>query len=92
MEHKTGLRFEKRGEGNYYKVILHFGSTLIPISDEILDELRASAAMSPNQFFTFFLDKVGYSSYLREQIQQVVEQAGDLNSQMTTIQQFLRQE
>ncbi len=89
---KPGLRLELRGEGNYYKGILHIGSTFIPISDDILDELRAKTALSPNEFFRLFLEKVGYSSYLHEQIQQEVKNGGGLNSQMSAIQQILRQE
>ena len=88
---KPGLRLELRGEENYYKGILHIGSTLIPISDDILDELRAKTALSPDEFFRFFVEKVGYSSYLQEQIHQEVKNAGDLNSQMSAIQQTLRQ-
>ena len=89
---KPGLRLELRGEGNYYKGILHIGSTLIPISDEILEELRTKTALPPNEFFRLFVEKVGYSSYLQEQIHQEVKNAGDLNSQMSAIQQTLRQE
>jgi hypothetical protein len=88
---KPGLRLELRGEENYYKGILHIGSTLIPISDDILEELRAKTALSPDEFFRFFVEKVGYSSYLQEQIHQEVKNAGDLNSQMSAIQQTLRQ-
>ncbi len=89
---KHGLRLELRGEENYYKGILHIGSTLIPISDEILEELRAKTALSPDEFFRLFVEKVGYSSYLKEQIQQEVKNGGGLNSQMAAIQQILRQE
>jgi len=89
---KPGLRLELRGEGNYYKGILHIGSTLIPISDDILEELRTKAALSPDGFFRLFVEKVGYSSYLQEQIHQEVKNAGDLNSQMSAIQQTLREE
>ena len=89
---KPGLRLELRGEGNYYKGILHIGSTFIPISDEILEELRTKTALPPNEFFRLFVEKVGYSSYLQEQIHQEVKNAGDLNSQMSAIQQILRQE
>ena len=89
---KPGLRLELRGEGNYYKGILHIGSTFIPISDEILEELRTKTALPPHEFFRLFVEKVGYSSYLQEQIHQEVKNAGDLNSQMSTIQQTLRQE
>lgn len=88
---KPGLRLELRGEGNYYKGILHIGSTLIPISDDILEELRAKTALSPDGFFRLFVEKVGYSSYLTEQIHQEVTNAGDLTSQMSAIQQTLRQ-
>lgn len=89
-EHK-GLRLEARGEGFYYKVILHIGSTLIPISDDILEELRAQTAQSPEPFFKFFLEKVGYSSYLTEQIRHAVHEAGDLSGQMKAIQDFLKE-
>ena len=92
MGTQTGLRLEQRGEGNYYKVILHIGSTLIPVSDDIVEELRTFTSLTPDQFFPIFVNKVGYSSYLQEQIHQVVREAGDLNAQMSTIQQFFRQE
>ena len=89
---KPGLRLELRGQGNYYKGILHIGSTLIPISDEILDELRTKTALSSDGFFRLLVEKVGYSSYLQEAIRQEVKNTGDLNAQMAAIQQTLREE
>jgi hypothetical protein len=88
---KPGLRLELRGSGNYYKGILHIGSTLIPISDDILEELQTKTALPSDGFFRIFLEKVGYSSYLIDQIHQEVKNAGDLNAQMSAIQQILRQ-
>jgi hypothetical protein len=88
---KPGLRLELRGERNYYKGILHIGSTFIPISDDILEELRAKTALPPDEFFRLFVEKVGYSSYLQEQIQEEVKNGGNLASQMSAIQQTLRQ-
>ncbi|MDH5585066.1 MAG: hypothetical protein OEZ57_03860 [Nitrospirota bacterium] len=88
---KPGLRLELRGSGNYYKGILHIGSTFIPISDDILEELQTKTALSPDGFFRLFVEKVGYSSYLTEQIHQEVKNAGNLNAQMSAIQQILRQ-
>ena len=73
---KPGLRLELRGEGNYYKGILHIGSKFIPISDDILEELRTKTALSPDGFFRLFVEKVGYSSYLQEQIHQEVWNLG----------------
>ncbi|PJA77757.1 MAG: hypothetical protein CO149_07750 [Nitrospirae bacterium CG_4_9_14_3_um_filter_51_5] len=89
---QTGLRLEQRGDGNYYRVILHIGSTFIPISDDIIEELRMHTALTPDQFFPIFVTKVGYSSYLQEQIRQEVRNTGDLTPQMSVIQQFFRQE
>lgn len=91
MGTQTGLRLERRGDGDYYRVILHIGSTFIPISDDIIEELRTHTALTPDQFFPIFVKKVGYSSYLQEQIRQVVRESGDLNTQMSAIQQFFRQ-
>jgi len=91
LAEQNGLRLESRGEGSYYKVILHIGSTLIPVSDDILDELRKRTAQSSDSFFKFFLEKVGYSSYLTEQIRQAVQESGDLPGQMQAMQQFLKQ-
>ncbi len=88
---KAGLRLELRGERNYYKGILHIGSTFIPISDDILEELRAKTALPSDEFFRLIVEKVGYSSYLQEQIQQEVKNGGNLASQMSAIQQTLRQ-
>ncbi len=89
---KPGIRLELRGPNSYYKGILHIGSTLIPISDDILDELRTKTALSADGFFRLFVEKVGYSSYLQEQIHQEVKNTGDLNSQMAAIQQTLRKD
>ncbi|MDT3777465.1 hypothetical protein PJI16_07820 [Nitrospira sp. MA-1] len=92
MGTQTGLRLEQRGDGNYYRVILHIGSTFIPISDDIVEELRTHIALTPDQFFPIFVNKVGYSSYLQEQIRKEVQSTGDLIPQMSAIQQFFRQE
>ena len=88
---KRGLRLEVRGEGSYYKGILHIGDTLIPISDDIMEELQANTALSADGFFRLFAEKVGYSSYLQEQIQQEVKEVGDLQTQMSAIQKILSQ-
>ncbi len=87
---KSGLRLQLRGEGNYYKGILHIGDTLIPISDDILEELRAKTSLPPNDFFQLFVEKVGYSSYLQEQIHQEVKNSGSPTPQISAIQQTLR--
>lgn len=72
-----GLRFERRGEGHYYKVVLHIDDVFIPISDDVIDALREQAQYPPERFLDTFVKTVGYSSYLQEQIHQALHNGGD---------------
>ena len=78
-----GLRFERRGDGDYYKVILHIGSTYVPISDEDVEELKKQSTVSGGTFLEFFLDRIGYSSYLKDQIKAELLKIGDSSQQMS---------
>ena len=48
-----GLRFERRGDEDYYKVLLHIGSTYVPISDEDVAELKKQARFWAINFSNF---------------------------------------
>lgn len=85
-----GLRFERLGNGGYYNVVLHIGSTYVPVSDETVEELKAQSLLSPERFLGFLVDRVGYSSYLKAQIQQELKQAGDPLTQVTVLQGVIR--
>ncbi|MCY4614190.1 MAG: hypothetical protein OXB94_11305 [Nitrospira sp.] len=86
-----GLRFERRGEGDYYKVILHVGSTYVPISDEDVEELKRNSTMLGGQFLEFFLDRIGYSSYLKDQIKAELLKIGDSSQQISMLRQSLQE-
>jgi hypothetical protein len=86
-----GLRFEFRGEGHYYKLILHIGHSFIPVSDDISETLKQHTADTPDRFLSIFLDQVGYSTYLKEMIQAELNEGGDLASQVTSLQNFLKE-
>lgn len=85
-----GLRFERLGNGRYYNVVLHIGSSYVPVSDETVEELKTQSLLPPERFLTLLIDKVGYSSYLREQIQQELKLAGDPITQVTVLQGTIR--
>lgn len=84
----TGLHFERRGEG-YYRIILHIGSCYVPVSDEIVEDLKKQVTLSPDQFLDVFIEKVGYSSYLKDQIRQELTNGGDAATQASTLQQAI---
>ena len=86
-----GLRFERRGEGDYYKVILHIGSTYVPISDEDVEELKKNSMLLGGQFLEFFLDRIGYSSYLKDQIKAELLKIGNSSQQMSMLRQSLQE-
>ncbi len=86
-----GLRFERRGEGDYYKVILHIGSTYVPISDEDVEELKKKSTLLGGQFLEFFLDRIGYSSYLKDQLKTELKKIGDSSQQMSMLRQSLQE-
>ena len=86
----SGLRFEKKGEGDYYKLILHIGDCYVPVSDDIVEELKQHTSATADRFLSVLLDKVGYSSYLKEQIQTELANGGNTSTQITALQQSLQ--
>src|SRR5256886_16248642 len=40
-----GLRFERLGNGHYYKIVLHIGSTYLPVTDEIVEGPKAKSLL-----------------------------------------------
>ena len=84
-----GLRFERRGENDYYKVLLHIGSTYVPISDEDVEELKRQSAILGDKLLEFFLDRVGYSSYLKDQIKAELAKLGEPPKQISSLRQSI---
>ena len=84
-----GLRFERRGDEDYYKVLLHIGSTYVPVSDEDVAELKKQSALLGGKLIEFFLDRVGYSSYLKDQIKAELAKLGDPPKQISMLRQAI---
>jgi hypothetical protein len=84
-----GLRFERRPDG-HYKVVLHIGSAYAPVSDETVAELKAHSLLPAERFLDLLVEKVGYSSYLKDQILAELKNAGDPISQATVLQGEIR--
>ena len=88
----TGLRFEKRREGDYYKLILHIGDCYVPVSDDVVETLKEHTSATADRFLSILLEKVGYSTYLKEQIQGQLEANGNISTQISALQQSLLSE
>lgn len=85
-----GLRFERIGNGRHYNVVFHIGSTYVPVSDETVEELKSQSLLSAERFLDFLVDRVGYSSYLKDQIRTELKSSGDPVTQITVLQGAIR--
>jgi len=86
-----GLRFERIGRGRHYNVVFHIGSTYVPVSDETVDELKTQSLLPAERFLTLLIDRIGYSSYLKDQIRTELKTSGDPVTQITVLQGAIRE-
>ena len=81
-----GLRFERIADGRHYNVVFHIGSTYVPVSDDTVEELKDQSLLSAERFLDLLIDRVGYSSYLKDQIRNELKATGDPTTQITVLQ------
>jgi len=86
-----GLRFERIGRDRYYNIIFHIGSTYVPVSDELIKDLKDNSLLSSERFLELLVDKIGYSSYLKDQIRTELQTTGDPVTQITVLQGAIRE-
>jgi len=85
-----GLRFERIGQDRYYNVVFHMGTTYVPVSDDTVEELKAQSLLPPERFLDLLIDRIGYSSYLKDQIRTELKSSGDPVTQITVLQGAIR--
>ena len=86
-----GLRFERIGKGRHYNVVFHIGSTYIPVGDETVDELKTQSLLPAERFLDLLIDRIGYSSYLKDQIRAELKSSGNTVTQITVLQGAIRE-
>ena len=89
-ESVKGLRFERIGKNRHYNVVFHMGSSYVPVTDEIVEELKDQSLLPVERFLDLLIDRVGYSSYLKEQIRTELKSSGDPVTQITVLQGAIR--
>ncbi len=87
----VGVRFERLpGEGQHYPVLFHVGHCYVPVTENIVNELKASALLPGERFLEVLIDKLGYSEYLKERIREEIKKTGDPVTQATVLQGVVR--
>ena len=86
-----GVRFERlKGKGRHYPVLFHIGFSYVPVTEAIINELKACSLLSGERFLDVLLDKLGYSDYLKERILEELKKTGDPVTQATVLQGIIR--
>jgi hypothetical protein len=85
------LGFKRLGTNRHYNVVFHMGSTYMPVSEETLEELKAQSLLPVEQFLNLLIDRVGHSSYLKDQIREALKSSGDSVTQITMLQGTIRE-
>ena len=86
-----GVRFERvAGKGHHYPVLFHVGNCYVPVTENIVSELKACALLPGERFLEVLIDKLGYSEYLKERIREELKKTGDPVTQGTILQGVVR--
>jgi hypothetical protein len=67
------------------------GSTYVPVSDETIAELKTQSLLPAERFLDLLIDRIGYSSYLKQQIRTELKSSGDPVTQITVLQGAIRE-
>jgi len=86
-----GLRFERIGKGQHYNVVFHIGNSYVPVGDETIEELKGQSLLPAERFLNLLIDRVGYSSYLKDMIRDELTSAGDPMTQIIVLQGAIRE-
>jgi hypothetical protein len=87
-----GIRFERlTGKGHHYPVLLHIGSSYVPVTEATIKELKSQTLLPGERFLELLIDKLGYSNYLKERIRAELKKTGDPVTQATVLQGVVRE-
>jgi hypothetical protein len=71
-------------------VLFHVGNCYVPVTEQIVKELKACALLPSERFLEVLIDKLGYSEYLKERIREELKKTGDPVTQATVLQGVVR--
>ena len=71
-------------------MLFHVGNCYVPVTEHIVNELKACALMPGERFLEVLIDKLGYTEYLKERIREELKKTGDPVTQATVLQGAVR--
>lgn len=67
----------KKIPGGYYETLFYVGDFFIPVEEALVKELKGHAHLPPEEFLRMIVEKLGYNTYLKSAIQEVLTQANN---------------
>ena len=75
----------KKIPGGTYQVLFYVGDFFVPVEEDLIQELKKQANHSPQEFLKLIIDKLGFTTYLKSAIQEVLNKSNDSAAQAKTL-------
>lgn len=67
----------KKIQGGTYRVLFYIGEFFVPVDEDLIKDLKKQANGSPKEFLNTIQEKLGYNTYLKSTIQDVLSSSTD---------------
>jgi hypothetical protein len=78
------LHLKKIPSGTY-RILFYIGEFFVPVEEDLIKELKKHTNSSSEEFIKVILEKLGYNTYLKSAIQEVLNQSNDPTAQAKTL-------
>jgi hypothetical protein len=75
----------KKNPGGTYQILFYIGNFFVPVEEALIRELKKQAGHPPQDFLKLVIDKLGYNTYLKSTIEEVINQSNDPIAQAKTL-------
>jgi hypothetical protein len=75
----------KKIPGGTYRILFYIGEFFVPVEEDLIKELKKHTHGSPEEFLRVIVEKLGYNTYLKSAIQEVLNHSNDPASQAKTL-------
>ncbi len=75
----------KKIPGGTYRVLFYIGEFFVPVDEDLIKDLKKQANGSPKEFLKSIQEKLGYNTYLKNTIQEILSSSNDPNAQAKSL-------
>lgn len=75
----------KRNPGGTYQILFYVGNFFVPVEEDLIKELKRHTHDTPEDFLKIAIEKLGYNTYLKNAIQEALNEPNDRIAQAKTL-------